>query len=110
MIVLQTKHGQESLPSGYEVKLGDYKTAIRNGVAFYITAEIEASSLEDTAVFLVGDEQVYGGYQNVKLEDTSYNVYQRSFTSEVRFNFILQSNGINLQYLEAQVVFYFIIY
>ena len=60
-------------------KISNYTEAKCEGTSgcYYITAQLENKEVD----FTIGDDEMYGGYKNVKLEPTTtYNIYVRGLS------------------------------
>lgn len=60
-----------------ERPLTNYSVALVESLPCYITAQLNASHIVNTGyTFLLGDGELYGGYENAHLEDKqSYTIY-----------------------------------
>ena len=72
-----SKQSTSSLPE----TILDYKEAIANGDRYYIAARFERNIEQVPRKFVLGDGEIYGGYNNAPLEPmTIYKVYVRAAT------------------------------
>ena len=71
------KRSTSSLPE----TILDYKEAIANGDRYYIAARFERNIEQVPRKFVLGDGEIYGGYNNAPLKPmTIYKVYVRAAT------------------------------
>ena len=71
------KRSTSSLPE----TILDYKEAIANGDRYYIAARFERNIEQVPRKFVLGDGEIYGGYNNAPLKPmTIYRVYVRAAT------------------------------
>ena len=72
-----SKRSTSSLPE----TILDYKEAIANGARYYIAARFERNIDQVPRKFVLGDGEIYGGYNNAPLKPmTIYKVYVRAAT------------------------------
>ena len=72
-----SKRSTSSLP---DIIFG-YKEAMANGDRYYIAARFERDKEQVPKKFVLGDEEINGGYKNAPLEPmTNYKVYVRAAT------------------------------